>query len=95
MKKCITLTDVKQLLLHQENIVIIDVRSPEEFLIQHIPAAINIPLNELNNTSFKENVILITTCGKGGGRSEEGAQVLHQKGFDARFLCGGTLGWFE
>jgi len=83
--------------LSPELVTIIDVRAPGEYEEKHIPGAINIPLgvleshaNELSNQSM-----VITVCGKGGGRSAQGAELLNQLGIvKARFLCGGTFGWY-
>ena len=76
--------------------MILDVRCPEEYMVQHIPGAINIPLVDLMKRSadLDQQAIIITTCGKGGGRSEQGAELLRKLGFlDAHYLCGGNLGW--
>lgn len=70
----------------------------EEFAKKHIPGAINIPLSELESHSKKlsKDATIITTCGKGGGRSAQGAEILNQLGFNnANYLCGGTFGWYE
>ena len=86
---------IKLLQQSPEKISIIDVRSPEEYAEKHIPVAINIPLSELENHSekFSKKLIFITACGKGGGRSAQAAYMLRQKGFNAGWLCGGTIGW--
>ena len=79
-------------------LTIIDVRSPEEYAEKHIPGAINIPLSALETRSkqFSKEAIIVTVCGKGGGRSALGAEVLKRIGFiNPLFLCGGTLDWFE
>jgi rhodanese-related sulfurtransferase len=77
--------------------IIIDVRSEAEYQQQHIPDAENIPLEDLaqQGSDFNKNVLYITACGKGGGRSMEGAAILTQLGMQAAWLCGGTFGWFE
>ena len=99
LQPCLAATELKNL-LHSipDNVIIIDVRNPDEFAAQHIPEAINIPLVELN-TRIKEitpKEKIITVCAKGGGRSAEAALFLDLKGFKgATFLCGGTLGWYE
>lgn len=81
-----------------DQLTIIDVRSPAEFAEKHIPGAVNIPLTELES-HFKElsnDAIIITVCGKGGGRSAQGAALLQQMGFsNTKFLCEGTFGWYE
>ena len=78
--------------------MIIDVRNPEEYAEKHIPGAINIPLSELEYRSkeLAKDTIIITACGKGGGRSAQGAGLLKQLGFsNANYLCGGTFGWYD
>ncbi len=84
--------------LSLERVIIIDVRNPEEYAINHIPNAVNIPLGELQNRDkeFEKDAIIITACGKGGGRSAQASVLLKEKGFsNSAFLCGGTLGWFS
>jgi rhodanese-related sulfurtransferase len=78
--------------------VIIDVRSPEEFAAGHVDGAVNIPLDSLAQqaSTLPKASVLITVCGKGGGRSERAATELRALGFDsARSLCGGTQAWLQ
>ena len=97
--ECFAKATLQQLLkLSPQLVTIVDVRNPEEFEAQHIPGAINIPLNEIESRSkeLSKQATIVTACGKGGGRSAEAAAVLQQIGFDkANYLCGGTIGWFE
>jgi rhodanese-related sulfurtransferase len=99
IKACFALSELKQLLSQQsDQLTVIDVRSPEEFAEKHIPGAINIPLGELESRSgeLSKQSMVITACGKGGGRSEQAALLLKQLGFsNANFLCGGTFGWYD
>jgi rhodanese-related sulfurtransferase len=79
-------------------LIIIDVRTPEEYADKHISASINIPLGELESRSneLSKQSIIITACGKGGGRSVAAAATLKQQGFcKAFFLCDGTAGCYE
>lgn len=94
---CIPSGDAKERLLSGENIQIIDVRSPEEFEEKHIPESVNIPLDklELFFPKLDQHPFFITVCGKGGGRSAKGAEMLRNGGFRAAWLCGGTFGWFD
>lgn len=96
---CFAINDLRALQAQaMEQLIIIDVRNPEEYAALHIPGAINIPLPELEERSkelSKKNMI-VTACGKGGGRSAQGAAILKQIGFNrANYLCGGTFGWFK
>lgn len=94
-KECIEIEEVKKALEKNKNIQIIDVRNKEEFNQGHIPNALNISLQDLKEYVLKldTKVHYITTCGKGGGRSAEGAQLLKEFGLNAMWLCGGTNKW--
>lgn len=78
-------------------IAIIDVRGIEEFKSQHIPSAMNVPIEQLEKIApfLTKEAFYITVCGKGGGRSEKGAEILIGAGKKAKWLKKGTLGWFE
>ena len=97
-QNCFAMEELQQLLKQSpDQFTIIDVRTPEEYADKHIPAAINIPLDELNShvNELSKQSIIITACAKGGGRSAEAAALLKQQGFNnATFLCGGTVGWY-
>lgn len=96
-KECIEMEEVKQYLQLNKKIQIIDVRTNEEFEQAHIPNAINIVLTELKNEAvkFDKNYQYIITCGKGGGRSADGAKLLNELGYNAFWLCGGTNNWLK
>lgn len=95
IKECIEVEEVKQAIQKNQNVQIIDVRNREEYNQAHIPNALNISLQELKDyiTKFDGNIKYITACGKGGGRSAEGAKLLKQYGLNAMWLCGGTNKW--
>lgn len=78
--------------------LVIDVREPEEFESGHVEGAINIPVDKLRERimEIKHRGLVVTACGKGGGRSDRAAQLLRDAGFkDAKALCGGTNAWFD
>ncbi|MFV7234758.1 rhodanese-like domain-containing protein [Flavobacterium sp. ZB4R12] len=95
--ECIQVEEVKQALQQNEKIQIIDVRSKEEFENYHIPEAINIALSEIENqiNQIKKDHKIIIACGKGGGRSMDGAKLLKKMGYNANWLCGGTNEWLN
>lgn len=99
IQECFALAALHQLMQQSpDQLTIIDVRSPEEYAEKHIPGAINIPLSELESRlkELSNQVMIITACGKGGGRSAQAAALLQQMGFsNANYLCGGTFGWYE
>lgn len=94
-KDCIEVNEVKQALLANKKIQIIDVRSNEEYEQAHIPNALNISLQELKDRvkPLDMRFQYVTACGKGGGRSAEGARLLKAFGHNAIWLCGGTNKW--
>ncbi len=93
---CITVDDLDSLMGKREAVFVVDVRSPEEFAAAHVSSATNIPLQtlEANAGTLPLDALVVTVCGKGGGRSESAAKLLRQRGFQtALSLCGGTNAW--
>ncbi|MFM1999929.1 MAG: hypothetical protein RL204_1876 [Bacteroidota bacterium] len=93
---CIEKTAVIELQNRNLDVLLIDVRSQKEFAEIHIPGALNIPLEDLEFQfpMLLQRDLLITTCGKGGGRSKQAADKLREMGFsNTHYLCGGTFGW--
>jgi rhodanese-related sulfurtransferase len=75
---------------------LIDVRDAEDFVAAHVRGAVNIPLAELEDRAgdLPAGKTPVTICGKGGGRSAEGAEILNRLGHQsAVWLEGGTTGW--
>jgi len=75
---------------------LIDVRDPEDYAAAHVTGAVHIPLAELEDRAgeIPAGRTAVTICGKGGGRSAEGADILKRLGHpDALWLEGGTNGW--
>ncbi|MBI5857737.1 MAG: rhodanese-like domain-containing protein [Sphingobacteriales bacterium] len=95
---CVAQEELKRLLLQQDkSFLVVDVRSSDEFMGEHIPGAINIPVTELERSFelLSNDSFIITVCGKGGGRSAQAADLLKQKGFQSGWLCGGITGWLS
>lgn len=96
MKTTITRAELNQLLNNKNNIMVIDVRDKEEYIEKHIPFAGNLPIEIIEAGNFipEPGKIIITACGKGGGRSERAAKYLreHNKN-EVYFLEGGTFEW--
>lgn len=98
MKTTITRAELKQLLNNKNNIMVIDVRGNEEYKENHIPFAGNLPIEIIEAGNFipEPGKIIITACGKGGGRSERAAKYLRENSNnEVYFLDGGTFGWVE
>lgn len=99
VQNCFAQAELQQVIKQSpEQVTIIDVRSPEEYAAMHLPGAVNIPVTELekHSSELSKQAVIITACGKGGGRSDDAASMLREMGFShANFLCGGTFGFFE
>ena len=75
--------------------IVIDVRTPAEYLEGHIPDVANIPLDELEKRTGEvprdKEVVLICHS---GNRSMQGTKLLRSKGFDNVFSsAGGMSAW--
>ena len=96
----ITPVDVNKLREKGDDIVLIDVRTKEEFAECHAAGAINIPLDEIDankavaaGASPDKPVYII--C-KSGGRSFRAGQMLIGEGFKQVFnVETGTMGWTQ
>lgn len=81
-------------ILDQVNLV--DVREPDEYVDAHVPGAKLIPLatvpvrdNELDKSQTQYII-----C-KSGARSAKAAEYLIANGFDAVNIAGGTMAWID
>ena len=75
---------------------LIDVRDAEDYAAAHVAGAVHIPLADLEDRAreIPAGKTAVTICGKGGGRSAEGTDILNSLGHaDAVWLEGGTTGW--
>ena len=75
---------------------LIDMRDAEDYATAHVAGAVHIPLADLEDWAgeLPAGKIPVTICGKGGGRSAEGADMLTRLGHPyALWLEGGTTGW--
>ncbi|MEG0239155.1 rhodanese-like domain-containing protein [Anaerorhabdus sp.] len=81
-------------MIQEEDVVILDVRTPEEYAEGHIEDSINIPLDEIE-TRFeelnKEDTILVY-C-RSGNRSKSASNLLVKQGFTHIFDFGGLNTW--
>jgi rhodanese-related sulfurtransferase len=97
-ENCITRKELRQLIADKKEIRIIDVRTKEEYETLHIPGAVNVEISEITeiSKSFCKTELIITSCGKGGGRSAKAAKILIELGFiNTKWLEGGTYDWYE
>ncbi len=93
----LTSGELKAELDRGENLVILDVREPQEYQINRIPGSILIPLGDLPKryVELDPNANIVSHC-KSGMRSAKAQEFLRSKGFtNVRNLTGGILGWID
>lgn len=85
--------------VNTNNVIIVDVRTPEEFQQGHVPNAINVPLSDIIDNpailrSSKEKPIVLY-C-RSGYRAGKAAEALHKEGHqNMRHLEGDMQGWLK
>ncbi len=83
--KTLTKTEVKEAMKNND-VVLLDVRTEDEYFEVSLKETINIPLNELEERveELDKNKIYITFC-RSGIRSKTAALILMEKGFENVF----------
>jgi len=83
--KDISQTQLQQIMKNDKQVVLLDVRTVEEFEEAHIPNAINIPHKELEarlaELSGAKNTQVVIYC-RSGRRAEVARQLLVKSGFN-------------
>lgn len=82
-------------LVKNPSTLIVDVRSPWEFDIEHVPGAMNIPLEELvyKAEELRETGKPVVLYCRSGNRSGQAAQILDQAGYSQIYDLGGIVTW--
>tara|TARA_B100000749_G_C18311461_1_gene416920 strand:- start:24 stop:545 length:522 start_codon:yes stop_codon:yes gene_type:complete len=93
--KTIDIATLNQLQIPVNELVIIDIRTPDEYAKVHIPNSINIPLTQLSTTNFTQwqNKTLLFYC-KAGHRTQQAESLIAQLNCKT-ILClqGGINAW--
>ncbi|MCF8998387.1 rhodanese-like domain-containing protein [Acinetobacter nectaris] len=87
----VSATEANQMQLKKA--LIVDIRSPQEYLREHITHAINIPIEDLGNTTQlpkSENIIFY--C-KAGNRTKTNIHIFEKTFTQAYLLKGGIDAW--
>lgn len=92
----ITYENLKELIRTNNNLIIIDTRSPQEFAENRIKFAINIPVYNINREAERvipdKNRLIVLYC-QYGERSKKAYQILETKGYTNMYsLKGGIEG---
>jgi rhodanese-related sulfurtransferase len=80
--------------LAEGGVVLLDVRTEEEFAAGHAPPAQLLPVHELAGRvgELDASIPVIAIC-RSGMRSQSAAELLVEQGFDVVNLAGGSLAW--
>ena len=93
----VTVEDAKSLIESRPNLIILDVRTQEEYDDGHIEGALLIPVSELENRldELEKNSEILVYC-RTGNRSSTAVNILKQNGFTKIFhLADGITAWIK
>ena len=80
----ITLKELNEMILRNQKMVLIDVRSPQEYKEGHLQNAISIPLYELGHQVSKKvankEELIVVYCQR-GSRSKKALKILNSLGY--------------
>lgn len=74
---------------------LVDVRTAEEYASEHVPGAVNIPSEKIEELPFDKDEMIVCICNHGNKRCQGAAEQANNMGFtNVYYLEGGTAGWF-
>ena len=92
----ITAEKARQVIASTPDVIVLDVRTEEEFLKGHLANAVRIPYNELEQRAFAElpdkNATIVIYC-KSGRRSLIAAEILAKLGYAKLYEFNGIDNW--
>lgn len=88
--------EVYDIIINDEDYIILDVRTQDEYNEGHIDKALLIPVDDLEKVldNLPEDKPIIVYC-RSGARSRRAAEILVNNGFTQVYDMGGILGWEE
>lgn len=88
--------EAKKRLESEEGIILLDVRTPEEYADKHIPDSILIPVDEITDKAPEQipdkDTVLFVYC-RSGNRSTTASRTLIDLGYTNVFNLGGIIDW--
>lgn len=91
----ITTNEVKRIIDNYEDeddIVIIDVRTEDEYNFGHLENAINIPVGNIESIDISKDIRVVVYC-RSGSRSATAASKLKELGYEKVYDMGGIQDW--
>lgn len=90
----LSLNEIKEVIKNNQNVILVDVRSRQEYLEGHLNGSVNIPLYELEQgCEYKlkdKDAIIITYC-QYGARSKKAIMILKRHGYRNLYHLKGGL----
>jgi phage shock protein E len=88
--------EVKKRLESEKGIILLDVRTQEEYIEKHIPNSLLIPVDEIEKKAFSKladkNAIIFVYC-RSGRRSVTASEALIKMGYTKVYNLGGIIDW--
>ena len=92
----ISMNEAVAMMTEETDYLILDVRTPEEFAVGHIPNAINIPNEEIGTAQIPElpekDQLILVYC-RSGNRSKQASEKLAAMGYTNIVEFGGINSW--
>lgn len=86
----------KKMMKEEKDYILLDVRTRDEYYNNHIDDAINIPLDELKNTTkLKDKDQIIFVYCQSGNRSKQASIILSDLGYTNIYDIGGINTWYD
>lgn len=92
-KENITIKEMLEILKTNSNVVLLDVRSSQEYIEGHIRGSINIPVYDIEKQAknkLNKNSIIIVYC-SAGIRSKRAIQILEKLGYENLYNVEGGI----
>ncbi len=92
----ITPEQAKEIIDNNNDIIILDVRTEDEFNSGHIPGAVLIPDTEISDKAeelLTDKVVTLLVYCRSGRRSASAAQTLKDLGYQRIYDFGGIIDW--
>ena len=88
----IRLEEAKQLMADEEGYMILDVRTLEEYADGHIPGAICVPNETIDDVMPDKEQLILVYC-RSGNRSKQASKKLAELGYSNVKEFGGIMDW--
>lgn len=92
----LTHDEARKMIKEKPNVILLDVRKPEEYKKKHIPNAVLLPIEELREGNFvalpDKDATIIIYCWT-GRRAEDAAEILVENGYTNVYEMGGIVDW--